>query len=132
MAAPAEPPVDELAALLYEDFEATEVPRLAAEHAAHQQALADEETARQDQARAEESAAAAKRALYQTPQDPRNAEFLEIMAKHGLEQTSTKRTLKPGQLFKREAKGKKVLRVVNKKQRMAEAAAAAADAEADP
>ena len=118
MAAPAEPPVDELAALLYEDFEATEVPRLAAAHAAQQQVAADAQSEKQALAAAEERAAATKRAKYGTKEDPRVTEFNAIMAKAGIKPTG--RTLKPGRLFEREDRTQKVLRLAHPSVREAE------------
>jgi len=111
MAAPAEPPVDELMGLLYEDFEANDVPRLAAAHAAQQQAVADEKAQADALVQAKESAAAAKRAKYGTKEDPRMVEFNAIMAKAGLAPAG--RELKPGRLFVREDTSKKVLRIAH-------------------
>lgn len=118
MAAPAEPPVDELAAFLYKEFEATEVPRLAAAHAAQQQAVTDAQSEKQALAAAKERAAAAKRAKYGTEEDPRVTEFDAIMARAGIKPTG--RTLKPGRLFEREDRTPKVLRLAHPSVREAE------------
>lgn len=111
MAAPAEPPVDELAKFLYKDFEAKVVPKLAAAHAAQQQAVADEKARAEARVQDKESAAAAKRAKYGTKEDPRMVEFNAIMAKAGIAPTG--RELKPGRLFVREDTSKKVLRIAH-------------------
>ncbi len=111
MAAPLEPPVDELTDLLYADFEATEVPQLVAEYAAQQQARADKKTEAEARAQAKEAAAAAERAKYGTKDDPRVVEFDAIMAKEGIKPYG--RTLAPGRLFEREDRTKKVERIVH-------------------
>jgi len=111
MAAPAEPPVDELMGLLYEDFEANDRPKMAAAYAAQQQVVADEKARAAAREQAKESAAAAKRAKFGTKEDPRLVEFDAIMTKAGIAPTG--RTLAPGRLFVREDTSKKVLRLAH-------------------